>query len=387
MKKILLSLSLLSLSSLGFSQWSDHIFEHDGLDREYNIYVPPNADPEEEFSLLLWLHGLGGSKNDAKNAYMAPFTSAGNVIILAPEAIDFESPIGSIGTAWNNGIELDLPMFGHIIVNEEIDDKGFLLELMDHVKSEYNIDENNIWGTGFSMGGFMTQYLACEAPDAFTHLGSYAGTRAEAMTVCNSLQMPIAHIHGTADETVTPEGEFPFPMVGDLKVGLSVEELVDYWKDKNNTDDEPIRGYWDDTNGDDIYIEHHFYDAADFNHRFEHFIVINGTHTYYGGGTQEFSVAGLLYDFFTRTEVPEPINVDELVQNDYTVYPNPASHTVQIQMEENIQSVNIYNLAGQLIKTVNNTKTIDVSDLSTQMYILEITDHNQQIHRQKFLKN
>lgn len=389
MKKLLLSLCLVSLSSLGFSQWASHTYMHDNTEREYNLFVPPSAGENDEFRLLLYMHGLGGDKEDAKNKDLMAFINAGDVIIIAPEALTYAAPLMTgditIGTAWNNGMVIEhiLLTGGSSAINGDIDDKGFILGLIDHVKSEYTIDENSVWATGFSMGGFMTQFLACESPQTFTAMASVSGTRAKAIQNCGAIKMPIMHIHGTEDPVVTPEGGLPIPILGTLDVGLSVEELVDAWKTTNATSSTPIVTNFDDTNTDGVYLEHHLYESADFNHRFEHYIVHGGDHTWYTS-PQEFSIGDMLYEFFTKED--QGVNINEIENNHFAVYPNPARSVINIDMDGQVKEVNIYNLAGQLVKNVTQTSTIDIEDLSNQMYIIEAYNETGQVYRYKFVK-
>lgn len=79
-------------------------------------------------------------------------------------------------------------------------------------------------------------------------------------------------------------------------------------------------------------------------------------------------------------------------ENDFkkmvTIYPNPVDHILNIQNSIEIQSLKITNLLGKVIysdDTSKNYSTIDVSHLSTGIYILSIhsTDETQEI---KFYK-
>jgi hypothetical protein len=66
--------------------------------------------------------------------------------------------------------------------------------------------------------------------------------------------------------------------------------------------------------------------------------------------------------------------------NSLALYPNPASNLVQIDLintNEQVKSVVIYDMLGKAVKTVtlNTTSSwsIDVSDMSKGMYLVEIT--------------
>jgi len=58
-----------------------------------------------------------------------------------------------------------------------------------------------------------------------------------------------------------------------------------------------------------------------------------------------------------------------------TVYPNPASSHFNIQSQREIKDASIFNLSGQLVKTLNVGQTqVDVSDLLAGTYFLIITE-------------
>ena len=69
------------------------------------------------------------------------------------------------------------------------------------------------------------------------------------------------------------------------------------------------------------------------------------------------------------------VGINENINNAH-IYPNPASQTVTIQVE-NFQKVEIYNIFGQLVD-VKSSNTIDVSNYSQGVYIFKIfdTDNN-----------
>ena len=46
-------------------------------------------------------------------------------------------------------------------------DQAFVLALLEHMKRTYAIDESRVYISGFSMGGMMTNALACAYPELF----------------------------------------------------------------------------------------------------------------------------------------------------------------------------------------------------------------------------
>lgn len=98
------------------------------------------------------------------------------------------------------------------------------------------------------------------------------------------------------------------------------------------------------------------------------------------------NTAAIYFDFnppiitntFVTTFVQQLHVTDSQVVN-FKVYPNPANDHVFVASDVNIESVTIYNLLGKAIKTVQGgtaNLSIDVSDLSSGLYLLEISDGN-----------
>ncbi|WP_445749761.1 T9SS type A sorting domain-containing protein [Polaribacter sp.] len=80
-------------------------------------------------------------------------------------------------------------------------------------------------------------------------------------------------------------------------------------------------------------------------------------------------------DDFSITE-NSTASVEDLKKFNFSAYPNPASHNLTISASKNIESVEIFNLIGQKVMSLSpntNTKSVDVSNLNTGVYILKAT--------------
>ncbi|WNH11959.1 T9SS type A sorting domain-containing protein [Thalassobellus suaedae] len=66
-----------------------------------------------------------------------------------------------------------------------------------------------------------------------------------------------------------------------------------------------------------------------------------------------------------------------------SVYPNPTTNKLTISTKEQFNFVRIYDIIGKTVKTFNNTKVLNISDLNTGLYFLK-TDTGLQA---KFVKN
>ena len=67
-----------------------------------------------------------------------------------------------------------------------------------------------------------------------------------------------------------------------------------------------------------------------------------------------------------------------------TIFPNPTNGIVCIE-GTTVSEVQVYNVLGQLVKTVQNTNEIDLSNLNQGVYTLQIKDENHTIMNKKVL--
>ena len=81
-----------------------------------------------------------------------------------------------------------------------------------------------------------------------------------------------------------------------------------------------------------------------------------------------------------NTEFVAQLNTTTFGDNDIVLYPNPASSSVQISLQnsnESLDNIRIYDVLGKTIRTLtsitNNQVTMDVSNLAKGIYLVEIT--------------
>lgn len=84
----------------------------------------------------------------------------------------------------------------------------------------------------------------------------------------------------------------------------------------------------------------------------------------------------------------EVMAVNDIKKGNIKLYPNPVKDFLKINVPENqiIKEINIYNMAGQKVKTIPSQKEINVENLPKGNYIIDIkTDKNQRFSS-KFIK-
>ena len=94
--------------------------------------------------------------------------------------------------------------------------------------------------------------------------------------------------------------------------------------------------------------------------------------------------------FYIKTEYPQALGLPKNSKAQKLVlYPNPATNVLNITTSEAtiIEKVSLYNLTGQLIKSVEgNQKTVDMSDLSSGNYFVKIQTNKGVINKKVIKK-
>ena len=256
-------------------------FSHDNVNRNYLVYIPDSYDSEIDYPLMFVFHGFGGIATQFINsADMRDLAESNNFIVVYPQGLD----LGGTGSHWN----CSNPSADN---KSDVDDIGFIENLIDQLIVDYPvIDNKRIYAAGYSNGGFMSYYLACNSKK-FAAIGSVAGTMLDdSYQSCNA-NFPTAmiNIHGTNDFDVPYDGNTYYP---------SIPEVVDWWKNFNNTPNEDLL-----TNQDGSIEQYKYYnDAGDI--YVEHIKIIGGDHywddklNYDGKNT-----SGLIWDFVSSYNI------------------------------------------------------------------------------------
>ena len=66
------------------------------------------------------------------------------------------------------------------------------------------------------------------------------------------------------------------------------------------------------------------------------------------------------------------------------VFPNPVKRTATVDVE-NVSLIEIYSLTGQLVKSIKNSKTVNVEDIGTGILIIKVYN-DKGIYSSKFIK-
>jgi polyhydroxybutyrate depolymerase len=160
-----------------------------GQARSYLLHVPASYDGDSAVPLLVDFHGLFGSGQGERG-------SSGYAQLADREGFIVAYPDG-VGAAWNIGV-----------CCSKADDEAFIRALVARIESEGCIDPARVYATGFSMGGGMSHYLACNASDVFAAVAPGAfDLLVEAEMPCQP-ERPISVVtfRGTSDPIVPYRG-------------------------------------------------------------------------------------------------------------------------------------------------------------------------------------
>jgi len=207
---------------------------HDGLTRMYRVHVPPGYSPSKPTPMVLSFHGGGGNMDyqaDDKYYGLVSKSDRTGYILVFPNGY---SPVksGKFAT-WNAGICCAGAR------DKNIDDVGFVREMIKNLRSQLNIDPKRIFANGMSNGALLSHRLACEMSDTFRAIASVAGSDAT-KTCTPTAPISILEIHAKDDDVVLFNGGAgrDTAMLGNF---VSVSETVARWVRRNSCNPAPKR--------------------------------------------------------------------------------------------------------------------------------------------------
>ena len=131
--------------------------------RSYYAYIPASYNSNVAAPLVFSFHGYGSSAavNYQYTQFHAIADTAG-FILIHPQGSSLN------GTShWN---------VGGWTLGSTADDVSFTSLLLNIFETNYSIDQNRIYSTGMSNGGYMSFKLACELNEKFAAVASVTGS-------------------------------------------------------------------------------------------------------------------------------------------------------------------------------------------------------------------
>jgi polyhydroxybutyrate depolymerase len=156
-------------------------------DRTYLVEKP--TEKGEVKNIVVALHGEGeNGERLQKTLRLSDLVSSNQTLIVYPDGLN---------ESWNDAR----------VKSEDVDDIGFITELIQTLQSGYSVSKENTSIIGVSNGGFMIQTLACQndilAKNAISVVASLLGELAEQ---CKSFPTNSIFILGKKDTLVPYDG-------------------------------------------------------------------------------------------------------------------------------------------------------------------------------------
>ena len=283
-------------------------FEWQGVQRQYLVKTPENY---ESLPVMFFLHGLGDNITRLDNEFhFQQIADNFNWMIIVPQALN-----EGYGTMWNAGLTASTT-----------NDSGFLMALLDSLAVQYPVNQDSIFFTGFSMGGFMSHRMAIEHGDRINAAAPVSGLITTYMANHTAVApVRILDIHGTTDPVVGYDGGSEY---FGYQLGLSVENILNYWINANSCDNEPVIDTLPDTQNDGLRFVQYVYSG---NKELRHLKVIGGDHSWYRNANQhDIDYMEYIHDFFTGKLSYN--NVDDPTTGSMDIYPNPTKGQIKIEL-------------------------------------------------------
>ncbi|MBM7066139.1 PHB depolymerase family esterase [Actibacterium sp. 188UL27-1] len=158
----------------------------------YHITLPDGAG--DQTPAIMFIHGWGSSGQGVlRNTGMVNAAKAKGYAIIAPDGMPRE---GRDGRSWSF----------HPQLPNQREEVPFLTAVRDDAITKHSIDPDRMILAGFSIGGSMTSYLACAAPDSFTAYAPVGGGFWRPHPEGCAGPVKLLHTHGWTDGTVPLEG-------------------------------------------------------------------------------------------------------------------------------------------------------------------------------------
>ena len=351
MNKKYFFLLMLLASMIATAHAQIQYFEWQGTQRQYLLKMPAQA--KESMPIVYFLHGLGDNITRLDNEFhFQQVADEYGWIMMIPQALS-----QSGASMWNAAM-----------MSSNIDDSGFLMALLDTLAVHHPVNLDSVFFTGFSMGGFMTHRMAIEHGDRITACAPVSGLITHAMASQTAVApVRMLHIHGTTDPVVGYNGGSQY---FGSNLGLSVDAIIDYWKNANHCTGDPSIDTLPDLHNDGLLFVRYTYKGDE---ELQHIKVIGGNHTWFLNENQtDIAYFKEIHKFFTQGSNNND-GVAEATSSSLRLWPNPTSGqcTVEVGKDTNAELIDLQGRVVASYPLTRGTNTIDVSGLPEGLYFIK----------------
>jgi len=227
-------------SSLSLGTTKTQSFTWGGYNRTYSIHISQIYDSSKPTPLVIMLHGFTEDMLLTQSYFPTDKSDEEGFIVVYPQGI---------GLGWNVAFG-----FGEAYKNN-MDDVGFIRELIYRTEQIYRIDPDRIYVAGFSAGAMMAYRLGAELSDKIAAIAPVAGSIGGHMNetiapirIIDNPSQPVSVIvlMGTGDPNYYGANASVFGFSS-----LSVHDSVTFWVDHDgcsktaqNTTGNPVKSVY-----------------------------------------------------------------------------------------------------------------------------------------------
>lgn len=232
-----------------------------GAERQIRLSVP-SSDAGTKLALIIAYHGGGGAAEDFQQ--QAEFDQLGEqekfimVYAIAEEGRTSEEGEWFLNTAATSR-----------------EDNDYTEAIVDQLSSEYCIDQDRLYGIGYSLGSMYTYEIACQLNHRFAAVASYAGTMPIDPETCDlEGSMGVMHIHGKLDYIIDYDDDWDWKDGEHEGVGTmsNVPGMIEAWSMRANCQSSETDA--------DFFLEHITHSGCLGDTRVEHYGIEFWEHTW-----------------------------------------------------------------------------------------------------------
>lgn len=197
-------------------------------ERTYWVHLPPNVEKAKDLAILFVLHGGSGTAKGMSGFTYGRFNELAdqnNFIVVYPQGV---------GRHWNDGRKSNKTKSWR----ENVDDVGFLVEIVNSLKKKYRIDSEKVFTSGISNGGFMSTRLLCDRSDVFKGGAVVTATISEDyFPNCKPKNnVGVLVMNGTDDPMVPYDGGEAQVLWSKRGKVISTDDYLEFWRKHNGCD-------------------------------------------------------------------------------------------------------------------------------------------------------
>ena len=263
---------------------SRRTIEHDGLTREYLVYVPSTYTGDGSGPLLLNFHGFGDdASRHLEMADMRPLAEAENIILVYPQG----SPLDTGESHWN-------PLLDSMNNKSDADDFGFIAAMLAELAVNVSYDERRVYATGYSNGAGFVYGLVCYSEGRIAAAAPVSGSMyVEMQGDCEPRHpVSIAIFNGTED-SVRPYDGYP-------EILLPVDDAVSYWRMRGNIMEPPVMSRFDMGR---LTVERSLHSGGESGAAVALYKVIGGGHVWFDLDIEGADLNGLIWSFVSQYDI------------------------------------------------------------------------------------